>query len=177
MKSLLVYCGASTGSNPVYAETARHLGYLLAGKKIRLIYGGGSIGLMGIIADAVLEKGGEVTGVIPHFLNKQEVGHTGLTQLHLVESMHDRKALMEKLSDAVVALPGGFGTLDELFEMLTWSQLGLHAKPVALLNVNGYFDGLIAQLDRMEQENFLKKETRSRLLVFTSSDELLSALF
>ncbi|TND08846.1 MAG: Conserved hypothetical protein CHP00730 [Bacteroidetes bacterium] len=176
MKSLLVYCGASTGHNKLYTELAHDFGRLLAEKKIRLVYGGGSIGLMGVLADAVLENGGEVTGVIPDFLNTLEVGHTRLTQMHIVKSMHERKALMEQLSDAVVALPGGFGTLDELFEMLTWSQLGLHQKPVGLLNVNGYFDHLLTLLDHMQAEGFVKKQTRGLLHVSGNAEEILAVL-
>lgn len=173
INALLVYCGASSGTNPVYRETAAAFGRLLAAEKIRLVYGGGSIGLMGVMADAVLQSGGAVTGVIPGFLNTLEVGHKGVADMRIVNSMHERKALMEQLSDAIIALPGGFGTFDELFEMLTWSQLGLHRKPIGLLNVNGYFDHLVQQLQRMEQDGFLRKETRSLLLIETEMKTLL----
>lgn len=176
IRSMLVYCGANSGNAPVYAETTRLFAKLLADEKIRLIYGGGSIGLMGILADAVLQNGGEVTGVIPDFLNVKEVGHPGLTELHEVQSMHERKALMEQLSDAAVALPGGFGTMDEIFEMLTWAQLGLHNKPLGLLNINGYYDPFIAQLNRMVEEGFLKQSNRDLIIVSDSPEELLSLL-
>jgi uncharacterized protein (TIGR00730 family) len=176
LKNILVYCGASTGSKPVYKETAKAFGYLLAEKNIGLVYGGGSIGLMGIIADAVLEKGGHVTGVIPHFLNTAEVGHNGVSELILVENMHERKALMLKRCDAVVALPGGFGTLDELFEALTWSQLELHRKPIGLLNVEGYYDQLLALSVSMQTEGFLQPATRNLLLHDTDMRTLLQQL-
>ncbi len=164
LKSILVYCGANSGNDSGYRESAITLGKLLAERKIKLVYGGGSIGLMGIIADTVLAAGGEVIGVIPEFLNIKEVGHTGCTELHEVKSMHERKALMEKLCDGVIVLPGGYGTLDEVFEMLTWSQLGLHRKPIGILNVNGYYHHLIAQLDHMVKEGFLNANNRQLLL-------------
>lgn len=176
IRSLLVYCGANSGKAPVYAETSRAFGKLLAVEKIRLVYGGGSVGLMGILADAVLENGGTVTGVIPGFLNVKEVGHTGLTEMHEVKSMHERKAKMEELSDAAVALPGGFGTMDEIFEMLTWAQLGLHNKPLGLLNVNGYYDHLIALLDTMVREGFLRQSNRNLIIISESAEELLELL-
>ena len=138
LNSILVYCGANAGKNPVYRDAAMDFGNLLVREKLALVYGGGSIGIMGIIADTVLGSNGKVIGVIPDFLNVKEVGHTGLTEMHVVKSMHERKALMEKLCDGVVVLPGGYGTFDEMFEMLTWSQLGLHRKPIGILNVNGY---------------------------------------
>ena len=149
LNAILVYCGANWGNKPIYADTAIALGKQLVKQKLELVYGGGSVGLMGIIADTVLVEGGKVIGVIPDFLNVKEVGHTGLTELHEVKSMHERKAMMEKLCDGVIVLPGGYGTMDEVFEMLTWSQLGLHRKPIGILNVNGYYDHLIAQMDRM----------------------------
>jgi uncharacterized protein (TIGR00730 family) len=176
IESLLVYCGANSGNNLVYSETAKTVGTKLAKENIRLIYGGGSIGLMGIVADTVLQNKGNVTGVIPDFLNVKEVGHTGLTQMHIVKSMHERKALMEELSDAVIALPGGYGTLDELFEMLTWAQLGLHQKPIGLLNVNRFYDPLIAQLDTMVREGFLKENNRRLIHSSDSIDELMELL-
>lgn len=176
LKNILVYCGASMGSKPVYKETAKAFGYLLAEKNIGLVYGGGSIGLMGVIADAVLEKGGHVTGVIPHFLNTAEVGHNGVSELILVENMHERKALMLTRCDAVVALPGGFGTLDELFEALTWSQLELHRKPIGLLNVEGYYDHLLALAASMQAEGFLQPATRNLLLHDTEMGSLLQRL-
>jgi len=176
MRSLLVYCGSSTGSKPVYRETAGRFGTLMAKRNIRLVYGGGSIGLMGILADSVLKSGGEVTGVIPDFLNALEVAHRGVEDMRIVKSMHERKALMEQLSEAVVALPGGYGTLDELFEILTWAQLGLHDKPVGLLNLDGYFDHLIAQADHMLGEGFISERTRALLLIESDAEKLLDRL-
>lgn len=176
LKNILVYCGASMGSKPVYKETAKAFGYLLAENNIGLIYGGGSIGLMGVTADAVLEKGGHVTGVIPHFLNTAEVGHNGVSELILVDNMHERKALMLSRCDAVVALPGGFGTLDELFEALTWAQLVLHRKPIGLLNVEGYYDHLLALAASMQGEGFLQSATRNLLLHDTNMHTLLQRL-
>ena len=148
--SLCVFCGSSTPPDPRYRDAARALGTLAAARGVGLVYGGGSVGLMGAVADAALEAGGSVTGVIPAGLFSREIGHAGLTALHEVGSMHERKQLMYDLADAFVALPGGLGTLEELAEVTTWAQLGLHAKPVALLDVDGFWDPLIAQLDRME---------------------------
>jgi uncharacterized protein (TIGR00730 family) len=176
LKSILVYCGANSGKHPVYHEAAVALGKLFVEQNIRLVYGGGSVGLMGVIADTVLAAGGEVVGVIPQFLNVKEVGHTGCTELHEVSSMHERKALMEKLSDGVVVLPGGYGTFDEVFEMLTWSQLGLHRKPIGLLNIRNYYDHLVAQLDHMVQEGFLNTNNRKLLLEDNSPAELLEKM-
>ncbi|MBI3510143.1 MAG: TIGR00730 family Rossman fold protein [Bacteroidetes bacterium] len=164
MKSVAVYCGSSTGNNPVYKSAAHHLGKILVEKNIRLIYGGGSIGLMGVVADSVLQRGGEVIGVIPDFLHVKEVRHENLTQMHVVNSMHERKSLMEKLADAFIALPGGYGTMDEFFEMLTWAQLGLHNKPLGILNVNGFYDPFIAQLDVMVKEKFLSEKNRALVI-------------
>lgn len=176
LKSILVYCGSSVGTNPVYKESAIALGKYIVKENMELVYGGGSIGLMGVLADTVLAGNGKVIGVIPDFLNVKEVGHTGLTELHEVKSMHERKALMEKFCDAVVVLPGGYGTMDEVFEMLTWSQLGLHRKPIGILNVNGYYDHLIAQLDVMVKEGFLSVNNRKLLLVGSSPKELLDKM-
>lgn len=176
LKSILVYCGANAGNKPVYIETAVALGKQLVAEKLQLVYGGGSVGLMGILADTILADGGEVIGVIPDFLNVKEVGHKGLTELHEVQSMHERKALMEKMCDGVIVLPGGYGTFDEMFEMLTWSQLGLHRKPIGILNVNGYYDHLIAQLDKMVEEGFLSVNNRKLLLVGTTPKELLDKM-
>lgn len=176
IKSILVYCGANAGTNPVYRNAAIDLGNLFLNEKITLVYGGGSIGLMGIIADTILGAKGNVIGVIPGFLNVKEVGHKGLTKLHEVKSMHERKALMEKLCDGVIVLPGGYGTFDEMFEMLTWSQLGLHAKPIGILNVNGYYDHLIAQLDKMVAEGFLHPNNRRLLLIDADAKALLEKM-
>ncbi|MDQ3057484.1 MAG: TIGR00730 family Rossman fold protein [Pseudomonadota bacterium] len=163
MKSVCVYCGSNAGSKPIYAERAIALGSELARQNIRLVYGGGNVGLMGIVADAVLGGGGEVTGVIPQQLVDREVAHRGVTQLEIVSSMHERKARMFDLSDGFIALPGGFGTLDEMFEMLTWRQLGLGDKPCAFLDVDGFYTPLIAMMDRMVEERFLHAEQRADL--------------
>jgi uncharacterized protein (TIGR00730 family) len=176
MRSLLVYCGSSTGTNPVYRSAAITLGEEMVKRQIRLIYGGGSVGLMGILANTILENGGEVVGVIPDFLDKMEVGHPSLTEMHVVSSMHERKALMEKMCDGIITLPGGFGSMDELFEALTWSQLGLHSKPIGLLNVNGFYDLLVGQIDCMVKEGFLKQENRNTLQVSGSVNELFSRM-
>lgn len=169
MKALLVYCGANPGNNPIYRQRAEELAVLMATRNIKLVFGGGSVGIMGIIANKMIAEGGETVGVIPHFLDKMEVGHKSLTEMHRVESMHERKALMEKLCDGVITLPGGYGSMDEVFEMLTWAQLGLHQKPIGLLNVNNYYENLLKQLDIMVAEGFLKPENRNLLI---SSDDL-----
>ena len=169
MKSICVYCGSNAGGDPTYAARAKALGARLAAENLALVYGGGNVGLMGVVADAVLEAGGDVTGVIPHALMAREIGHGGVTRLHVVDSMHERKALMAELSDAFVALPGGVGTFEELFEAITWTQLGLHRKPCGLLNVSGFYDGLIAFLDRAWAEGFIKPETRA---IVTSSHDI-----
>ena len=165
MKSVCVFCGGNPGKNPAYLEAAHTLGITLAHSGLGLVYGGAKVGLMGAVADAVLEHGGEVLGVIPDFIAGREIAHLGVTKLEVVSSMHERKAKMVERADAFVALPGGFGTLDELFEILTWSQLGLHRKPIAVLNVAGYFDGLLAFLDRAADEQLLRPEYRAMLLV------------
>ncbi|WP_341930932.1 TIGR00730 family Rossman fold protein, partial [Methyloversatilis discipulorum] len=159
-----VFCGSRSGDSPIYAETAHILGTLLAVRGHGLVYGGGNIGLMGLIADAALDAGGEVIGVIPQHLLEREVAHANLTQLHVVDSMHTRKALMADLSDLFVAAPGGFGTLDELCEILTWAQLGLHHKPCGLLNVAGYFDPLLAMFDQATREGFLSAPHRQLII-------------
>ena len=163
-RSVCVYCGASPGHDPLYAEAARALGREMAQQKLALVYGGGHVGLMGIIADAVLEAGGEVTGVIPKALMDTEVGHNRLTRLLVVKDMHERKALMAEHASGFIAMPGGLGTLEELFEAMTWAQLGFHEKPVGLLNVNGFYDPLIAFLSQLEQEGFLRAEHRHLLI-------------
>ena len=163
MKSLCVYCGSNAGNDPKYAEAAVALGQRIAAEGMGLVYGGGNVGLMGIVADAVLAGGGEVTGVIPEHLMKWEVAHKGLTHLEIVGSMHERKRRMFDLSDGFVALPGGFGTLDEMFEMLTWRQLGLGDRPCAFLDVDGFYQPLIAMLDRMVTTRFLHPDQRDDL--------------
>ena len=165
MRRVCVFCGSSNGANPVYQEAARAMGRALAGRGIGLVYGGGSTGLMGVVADAALEAGGEVVGVIPRALQLRELAHGGLTALHVVGSMHERKARMAALAEGFLALPGGMGTLEELSEMLTWAQLGLHARPVGVLDVAGYFAPLVGFFDRAEGEGFLRPEHRRLLLV------------
>ncbi|MCA3034615.1 MAG: TIGR00730 family Rossman fold protein [Rhodocyclaceae bacterium] len=176
LNSLRLFCGASPGADPAYRDAAASFGTTLAHRNIRLIYGGGSVGLMGVAADACLAAGGEVVGVIPRMLMEKEVGHAGVTQMHVVETMHDRKALMTELSDGFIALPGGFGTLDELFESLTWQQLAYHTKPIGLLNVNGFFDALIAFLDHARDERFLRDLHRESLQVDTDLSVLIEKL-
>ncbi len=163
LKSVCVYCGSNAGSRPAYAERALALGDRIAKEGLTLVYGGGNVGLMGVVADAVLAAGGEVIGVIPQQLVDWEVAHRGVTRLEIVNSMHERKARMFDLSDAFVALPGGFGTMDEMFEMLTWRQLGLGDKPCAFLDVEGFYEPLLAMMDRMVAERFLHPDQRRDL--------------
>lgn len=172
MENILVYCGSSFGQNEIYKSTAKNLGKLLAQQSLRLVYGGGSGGLMGVVADAVLENGGEVTGIIPSFMEAWEVQHKGLTECIVVESMHVRKQLMAERADAVIALPGGWGTLDELFEILTWRQIGLHKMPIGLLNTNGFYDDLIIMLNKMVTEGFVR-EANARFLIIDDNIESL----
>jgi uncharacterized protein (TIGR00730 family) len=176
MKSLCVYCGSSIGASPVYAEAARALAKSMVDNNISLVYGGGNVGLMGVIADEVMRLGGEATGVIPKALMDKEVGHSGLTHLHIVKDMHERKAMMAELSDGFVAMPGGIGTLEELFEVFTWSQLGLHDKPIGLLNVNGFYDRLIAFLEHVVAERFLRAEQAALLIPEKEPDSLVAKL-
>lgn len=173
LKRVCVFCGSSPGANPRFADLARGLGHQLVERGIGLVYGGGNVGLMGVVADAVLERGGHVIGVIPHALMAREVGHRGLPDLRIVESMHERKALMADLADAFIALPGGIGTLEEFFEVLTWTQLGMHAKPCGLLNVDGFYDHLLAFLDHGVEQRFLRQEHRDMVLVETRPAALL----
>ncbi|MCS7042998.1 MAG: TIGR00730 family Rossman fold protein [Bryobacteraceae bacterium] len=176
MKSVCVFCGSSSRAKDVYFEAARQAGREMARRGLRLVYGGAGVGLMGALADAALEAGGEAVGVIPQALVDREVAHPRLTALHVVESMHDRKAMMSGLADAFLALPGGLGTLDELFETLTWGQLGLHRKPVALLNVEGYFDHLLRFCDRAVEDGFLHPAHRRMILSGTDLGALLDAM-
>ena len=176
LRSVCVYCGSSTGTNPIYREDAIRLAQMLAQRKIRLINGGGNIGLMGIMADTILVSGGECTGVIPMGLKEKELAHNGMTELILVPDMHSRKLTMVNLADAFIAFPGGFGTLDELFETLTWSQLHLHQKPIVVYNPNHYFDALLQQADRMMAEGFLNKSSRSLLMSTDKIEELIPML-
>lgn len=174
--NLCVFCGSAHGANPAYTLAGRALGHALADAGIGLVYGGGSTGIMGVVANACLEAGGWVDGVIPSGLFAREVGHTGLTRLFEVESMHARKALMAQLSSGFIALPGGFGTLDELFEILTWGQLGIHSKPVALLNVQHFYDPLLGFIHQLEREAFLKPRHRAILQVHEEISVMLQAL-
>jgi uncharacterized protein (TIGR00730 family) len=176
MKRICVFCGSSSGRRPEYRAAAEELGRELARRKIGLVYGGGNVGLMGALADAVLSVGGEVTGIIPEHLVAKEAGHNGLTRLHVVRSMHERKALMADLSDAFIALPGGLGTLEEFCEVLTWSQLGLHSKPCGILNVAGFYSPLLAVFDHLVEERFVSRENRALVLARQSPCELLRAL-
>jgi uncharacterized protein (TIGR00730 family) len=176
MQRLCVFCGSSTGKRNVYAEATRRLGRAMATRGLGAIYGGGHIGLMGILADSVLESGGSVIGVIPQALVDKELAHPRLSELHIVTTMHQRKALMADLADGFAALPGAFGTADELFEILTWAQLGFHARPIGLLNVAGYFDPLRAWLDHTVREGFLRPTHRQLLLEAEEPERLLELL-
>jgi len=176
VKRLAVYCGSHSGTDPAFAEAAKALGTTMAARGIELVYGGGRLGLMGVIADAVLAAGGQAHGVIPEALIEYEVAHTGLTSLHVVGSLHQRKAKMTELTDAFVALPGGIGTLDELFEAWSWNALGYHAKPFALLNVAGFWDELIAFLDTATTCGFMTGQRRAQIIVHREIDLLLDAL-
>ena len=176
MKSVAVYCGSSSGNKEEYTQQAQAMGRELARRGLTLVYGGGCVGLMGVIADAVLAEGGRVIGVIPQFLADKEVAHRSCTELHVVETMHQRKLLMADLADGFVAMPGGFGTLEELFEVLTWGQLGLHGKPVGLLNTLGFYDALLGLLDHMSSEAFLRSENREQVLQNTDAAALLDAM-
>ena len=176
MKRVCVFSGSSPGADLAYRAAAIDLGHRLADRGIELVYGGAHVGLMGALADAALEGGGRVTGVIPQSLVDREIAHPGLSDLRVVASMHERKAQMAELADAFVALPGGVGTLEELFEVYTWNQLGLHAKPLGLLNVRGYFDGLVRFLDHAVEERFITRENRAMLLVGEDFDALLDGL-
>ena len=164
MKNICVFCGSSLGNDTIFKQSAIELGTILAEQNFRLIYGGGNIGLMGAIADAVLEKGGEVTGVIPEFLMKREVGHSNLTELILTDSMHERKLKMAELADAFIAMPGGYGTLEELAEITTWVQLELMNKPIGVLNVNGFYDHLLAQINYMKSQNFIGTNSNEEII-------------
>ncbi|SEN99689.1 hypothetical protein SAMN05428959_10492 [Duganella sp. CF517] len=175
-KTICVYCGANPGVSPVYAEAARALGRALVDQNLALVYGGGNVGLMGIIADEVLRVGGEATGVIPTALVEREVGHTGLTRQFIVKDMHERKAMMASLSDGFIAMPGGMGTLEELFEMLTWSQLGIHAKPIGLLNVDGFYDGLIQFIAHASGQGFIRPQHAALMMSDSDPQALLKLL-
>jgi uncharacterized protein (TIGR00730 family) len=176
MERICVFCGANPGARPTYREVTAELARLLASNGIGVVFGGGGVGLMGALADAVLAEGGEITGVIPRSLVEREIAHRDVTDMRVVGSMHERKALMAELSDAFVALPGGIGTLEELFEVYTWAQLGLHQKPCALLNVDGYYDGIADFLGHAVAERFLREETRGLLMVESDPAALIERL-
>ncbi|HBJ87203.1 MAG TPA: TIGR00730 family Rossman fold protein [Verrucomicrobiales bacterium] len=176
LRRICVYCGSNAGNDPAHRAAAHALGAFLARSGLGLVYGGGNVGLMGAVADGALSQNGEVIGVIPRSLMEKELGHGGVTELHVVTSMHERKQMMVDLSDGFIALPGGFGTLDELFETLTWLQLSFHDKPVGLLNVGGFFDGLIEFISQMSQSGFLKPEHARCVLVENDPAKLLTAM-
>lgn len=174
MKRVCVFCGSSPGVRPGYADLARRTGQLMAARGIGLVYGGAAVGLMGILADTVLAGGGEVIGVIPDRLSNKEIAHTGLTELHVVRTMHQRKAMMADLSDGFLALPGGLGTLDELFEIATWRYLGIHVKPIALLNAGGYYDPLLTFLEHAADEGFIRESHRNLIRVVDKPEDFLT---
>ena len=176
LKRIGVFCGSSPGGDPAFTEAAKAVGTELARRGIGLVYGGGNVGLMGVVADATLESGGEVIGVIPEALEGKELAHQGVTELRVVASMHERKALMEELSDGFVALPGGLGTFEELLEILTWSQLGIHRKPAGILNVSGYYDCLIAMFDHAVSQRLLSSSNRELVLTETEIAPLLNCM-
>ncbi|WP_264565951.1 TIGR00730 family Rossman fold protein [Flavobacterium sp. N3904] len=176
MKQITVFCGSSSGTEESYTSQAVLLGQTMAKRNIALVYGGANVGLMGAVADGVLNEGGKVIGVLPTFLRSKEIAHKQLTELILVDTMHERKTKMNDLCDGVIALPGGFGTLDELFEMLTWAQLGLHKKPIAILNIDGYYDALLVFVQTMVDKGLLKEVNQQMLLVSDTIDELLDKM-
>ncbi|MFB3388119.1 TIGR00730 family Rossman fold protein [Flavobacterium sp. LAR06] len=176
MKRITVFCGSSFGTEAIYTEQATLLGETFAKENIELVYGGANVGLMGAVADGVLNNGGKAIGVLPNFLRSKEIAHLGLTELILVESMHERKTKMNDLCDGVIALPGGFGTLEELFEMITWAQLGLHKKPIAILNINGFYDCLIELTKTMVEKGLLKEANQKMLLVSDTISDLLDKM-
>lgn len=176
MKNIVVFCGSSMGTDSIYEDQAYQLGKTLAESEIGLVYGGAKVGLMGAVASGALQHGGRVVGVLPYFLQTKEVAHDGLTELILVDTMHERKTKMNQLSDGVIALPGGFGTMEELFEMLTWGQLGLHHKPMGLFNINGFYDELIALVQSMVDKGFLKEINRHMLLCHNDIHKLLEQM-
>ncbi|WP_294231647.1 TIGR00730 family Rossman fold protein [uncultured Chryseobacterium sp.] len=176
MKSITVFCGSSFGSDDIYKEQATLLGQTLARQGIRLVYGGADVGLMGAVADGALNSNGKVIGVLPHFLQSKEIAHKQLTELILVETMHERKTKMNDLCDGVIVLPGGYGTLEEFFEMITWAQLGLHQKPIGILNIDGFYDDLIRMVQTMVDKGFLQQVNRDMLLISDNTEELLEIM-
>jgi len=177
MKSIVVFCGSSYGYNEIYADTAYQVGSLLAEKNIELIYGGSKLGLMGAVAEGALQNGGRVTGIIPRFLRTKEIAHENLTELVLVETMHERKLKMHERSDGILALPGGWGTMEELFEMMTWAQLGLHSKPIGVLNINGFYEPFMAFLNNMVTEGLLKEDCMKMLMMSSDIFEVLENMW
>ncbi|RJX39952.1 TIGR00730 family Rossman fold protein [Paenibacillus pinisoli] len=173
MKSIAVFCGSSEGASSIYKESAVRLGHALAERQITLIYGGANVGLMGAVADAVLEQGGSVIGVLPFFLQDREIAHKGLTELVMVDSMHERKAKMAELADGFIALPGGPGTMEEFFEIFTWGQLGLHRKPCGLLNINHYFDPIVSMFNVMQREQFMQPKYRTMVITDDTPEGIL----
>lgn len=176
MKKIAVFCGSSKGNRPEFMKMADEVGKTLVAKGYGLVYGGANIGLMGAVANGVLEAGGEAIGVLPTFMRTKEIAHRNLTELIMVETMHERKMKMHELCDGVVAIPGGFGTMEELFEVLTWAQLGLHEKPIGLLNADGYYNGLLQMADNMKNEGFLQEKHYNMLLYSTHIDDLLEQM-
>ncbi len=176
MKSICVFCGANYNGDPLLKQTVEQLAEVMVARDINLVFGGGHVGVMGLLADAVLARGGKAIGVIPKFLMDKEVGHTDLTEMHVVENMHQRKQLMNDLCDGIIMLPGGFGTLEEFFEVLTWLQLGLHNHPIGVLNVNGFYDFLLKQMDVMVEQRFLKPANRQLVLTATDAIELVALM-
>lgn len=176
LKSICVYCGSNTGADPAYADAARAVGAALAQSAVRLVYGGGQVGLMGILADAALDAGGDVLGVIPDFLHHKEIAHPRVSDMRIVATMHERKMIMAEEADAFIAMPGGLGTLEELFEMWTWSQLGRHDKPLGLLNINGYWNQMLGFLDHMQDEGFVEARHRAMLACEENPETLIAVL-
>nr|WP_321522749.1 TIGR00730 family Rossman fold protein [uncultured Macellibacteroides sp.] len=176
MKRISVFCGSSFGSEKIYEQEAYNLGKALAKRNIELVYGGANVGLMGAVANGVLDNKGKAIGVLPTFLQKVEIGHDNLTELIIVETMHQRKTKMDELSDGIITLPGGFGTLEEFFEMLTWAQLGLHKKPVAILNTNGFYDELLYLIQKMVDKGFLKQANQEMLILSNNIDDLIDKM-
>jgi uncharacterized protein (TIGR00730 family) len=176
MNSICVFCGANFNGDPMLTEAIDQLAQVMVSRNMALVFGGGRVGVMGMIADAILQKGGKAIGVIPEFLMNKEVGHTGLTELHVVQNMHQRKQMMNDLCDGIMMLPGGFGTLEEFFEVLTWLQLGLHQKPIGVLNVNGFYDFLLKQMDVMVEQRFLKPLNRELVLTSANPIELVNLM-
>ncbi|MES2268484.1 MAG: TIGR00730 family Rossman fold protein [Bacteroidota bacterium] len=176
MKAICVFCGANFNGDPALKQAIELLADVMVSKNIKLIYGGGKVGVMGLLADAVMGRGGEVIGVIPQFLMDKEVGHTGITKLHVVENMHQRKQMMNDLCDGIIMLPGGFGTLEEFFEVLTWLQLGLHNNPVGILNTGGFYDALLKQMDVMVEQRYLKPANRKLVLTAVDPIELVDLM-